>query len=185
MVITVWWLSHGPMDSGTTSNGVPQEPIPEQPWRAKIEPELDEPPESGLPESEPVSPVATLFREQFEQFLPMIQREWPEVARHTLEATRGSFDTVVEVIARQTGRTSDGVKDQLLDLLTLGEDQAQQWADSLRPLEEQLEQLLDDLNTTLRPRIEKPVRERPLMALGLAAGVGLLLGLMLSGRRSS
>lgn len=173
------------MDSGTTSNGVPQEPVQEQPWRAKIEPELDEPPETGLPESEPVSPVATLFREQFEQFLPMIQREWPEVARHTLEATRGSLDTVVEVIARQTGRTSDGVKDQLLDLLTLGEDQAQQWADSLRPLEEQLEQLLDDLNTTLRPRIEKPVRERPLMALGLAAGVGLLLGLMLSGRRSS
>ena len=173
------------MDSGTTSNGVPHEPMPEQPWRAKIEPELDEPPESGLPESEPVSPVATLFREQFEQFLPMIQREWPEVARHTLEATRGSLDTVVEVIARQTGRTSDGVKDQLLDLLTLGEDQAQQWADSLRPLEEQLEQLLDDLNTNLRPRIEKPVRERPLMALGLAAGVGLLLGLMLSGRRSS
>ena len=185
MVITVWWLSHGPMDSGTTSNGVPHEPMPEQPWRAKVEPELDEPPETGLPESEPVSPVATLFREQFEQFLPMIQREWPEVARHTLEATRGSLDTVVEVIARQTGRTSDGVKDQLLDLLTLGEDQAQQWADSLRPLEEQLEQLLDDLNTNLRPRIEKPVRERPLMALGLAAGVGLLLGLMLSGRRSS
>ena len=183
MVITVWWLSHGPMDSGTTSNGVPHEPMPEQPWRAKVEP--DEPPETGLPESEPVSPVATLFREQFEQFLPTIQREWPEVARHTLEATRGSLDTVVEVIARQTGRTSDGVKDQLLDLLTLGEDQAQQWADSLRPLEEQLEQLLDDLNTNLRPRIEKPVRERPLMALGLAAGVGLLLGLMLSGRRSS
>ena len=173
------------MDSGTTSNGVPQEPMPEQPWRDKIEPELDEPPETGLPESQPVSPVATLFREQFEQFLPTIQREWPEVARHTLEATRGSLDTVVEVIARQTGRTSDGVKDQLLDLLTLGEDQAQQWADSLRPLEEQLEQLLDDLNTNLRPRIEKPVRERPLMALGLAAGVGVLLGLMLSGRRSS
>ena len=89
------------------------------------------------------------------------------------------------MIARKTGRTSYGVKDQILELLTLGEDQAQQWADSLRPLEEQLEQLLDDLNTTLRPRIEKPVRERPLMALGLAAGVGVLLGLMLSGRRSS
>ena len=55
----------------------------------------------------------------------------------------------------------------------------------IRDREEQLEQLLDDLNTNLRPRIEKPVRERPLMALGLAAGVGVLLGLMLSGRRSS
>ena len=178
MVTTVWWLSHGSMDSGTTSNGVPQEPVQEQTWRAKFEPE-------EAPETEPLSPVASLFRERFEQFLPTIQREWPDVARHTLEATRGSRDTVVEVIARQTGRTSDGVKEQLLDLLTVGEDQAQQWADSLRPLEEQLEHLLDDLNANLRPRIEKPVRERPLMALGLAAGVGLLLGLLLSGRRSS
>ncbi|MBM5808000.1 MAG: DUF883 family protein [Cyanobacteria bacterium M_surface_10_m2_179] len=118
--------------------------------------------------------------------LPSIQREWPEVARHTLEATRGSFDTVVEVIARQTGRTSEGVKQQLLDLVQVTGDQAHQLADSLRPLEEQLEQLLDDLNTSLRPRIEKPVRERPLMALGLAAGVGVLVGLLLaSGRRSA
>jgi len=47
-----------------------------------------------------------LFRERFEQLLPTIRREWPQVAQHTLEATRGSFDTVVEVIARQTGSTS-------------------------------------------------------------------------------
>jgi ElaB/YqjD/DUF883 family membrane-anchored ribosome-binding protein len=59
-------------------------------------------------------------------------------------------------------------------------------AETLRPLEEQLESLLDELNSTLRPRIEKPVRERPLLALGIAAGVGLLVGLLLSpGRRSA
>lgn len=108
------------------------------------------------------------------------------MARHTLEATRGSFDTVVEVIARQTGLTSEGVKQQLLDLVQVTGDQAHQLADSLRPLEQQLEQLLDDLNASLRPRIEKPVRERPLMALGVAAGVGVLVGLLLaSGRRSA
>jgi ElaB/YqjD/DUF883 family membrane-anchored ribosome-binding protein len=108
------------------------------------------------------------------------------VARHTLEATRGSFDTVVEVIARQTGRTSEGVTQQLLELVQVTGDQAHHLADSLRPLEEQLEHLLDDLNASLRPRIEKPVRERPLMALGIAAGVGVLVGLLLaSGRRSA
>jgi hypothetical protein len=132
------------------------------------------------------SAAAHQFRDRFDSLLPSIQREWPEVARHTLEATRGSFDTVVEVIARQTGRTSEGVKQQLLDLVQVTGDQAHHLADTLRPLEEQLEHLLDDLNDSLRPRIEKPVRERPLMALGIAAGVGVLVGLLLaSGRRSA
>ncbi|MFM8975837.1 MAG: glycine zipper domain-containing protein [Vulcanococcus sp.] len=129
---------------------------------------------------------AAQFREHCESLLPTLQREWPEVARHTLEATRGSFDTVVEVIARQTGSTSEGIKEQLLELLQVSGEQVHHLADSLRPLEEQLENLLDDLHHTLRPRIEKPVRERPLMALGIAAGVGLLTGLLLaSGRRSA
>jgi ABC-type transporter Mla subunit MlaD len=141
-------------------------------------------PQASAPTAE--SSAASQFRDRFESLLPSIQREWPEVARHTLEATRGSFDTVVEVIARQTGRTSDGVKQQLLELVEVTGDQAHHLADSLRPLEEQLEQLLDDLNASLRPRIEKPVRERPLMALGIAAGVGVLVGLLLaSGRRSA
>ncbi len=126
------------------------------------------------------------FRERFESLLPTIQREWPEVARHTLEATRGSFDHVVEVISRQSGVTTAGVKQQLLDLVNVTGEQAGHVVDSLRPLEEQLEHLLDELNSTLRPRIEKPVRERPLMALGIAAGVGLVVGLLLSsGRRSA
>lgn len=131
------------------------------------------------------NPLQAAFRERFEALIPTIQRQWPEVARHTLEATRGSLDHAVEVISRQTGLTTGGVKRQLLELLHSTGEQAHQVADTLRPLEEQLEQLLDDLNTNLRPRIEKPVREKPLMALGIAAGVGLVLGMLLSGRRSA
>ena len=155
---------------------------PHPPGETSADPEAQAP----AAESATSSQFSSQFRDRFETLLPSIQREWPEVARHTLEATRGSFDTVVEVIARQTGRTSEGVKQQLLDLVQVTGDQAHQLADSLRPLEEQLERLLDDLNASLRPRIEKPVRERPLMALGLAAGVGVLVGLLLaSGRRSA
>ena len=139
---------------------------------------------SGEPSVTP--PVLGVFRERFDSLLPRIQREWPEVARHTLEATRGSLDGVAEVISRQTGLTASGVKQQLLDLLQVTTEQAGQVADGLRPLEEQLEGLLDELNSTLRPRIEKPVRDKPLLALGIAAGVGLLVGLLLSsGRRSA
>ena len=126
------------------------------------------------------------FRERFDTLLPTIQREWPQVARETLEATRGSFDDVVAVIAEQTGRTASGVRSQLADLLHVASDQTRQLVDRIGPLEEQLEHLLDELNTNLRPRIEKPVRERPLLSLGVAAGVGVLAGLLLaSGRRSA
>ena len=130
--------------------------------------------------------LADLFRERFETLIPAIQRHWPEVARHTLEATRGSFDEVAQVIASQSGRTAHTVRRQLLELAAVAGDQTQRLGESLEPLEHQLESLLDELNATLRPRIEKPVRERPLLALGVAAGVGLVLGLLLSsGRRSA
>jgi hypothetical protein len=144
------------------------------------------PPEGEDAGAPVAAPVQGVFRERFEALLPRIQTEWPEVARHTLEATRGSFDQVVEVIARQSGSTAEGVRRQLTDLLQVTTEQASQVAENLRPLEEQLESLLDELNSTLRPRIEKPVRERPLLALGIAAGVGLIAGLLLSsGRRSA
>jgi ElaB/YqjD/DUF883 family membrane-anchored ribosome-binding protein len=126
------------------------------------------------------------FRERFDALLPTIQREWPQVARETLEATRGSLDEVVSVIAEQTGRTAHGVQEQLLDLVHVAGDRTRDLVDRIGPLEEQLENLLDELNASLRPRIEKPVRERPLLAVGVAAAVGLIVGLLLApGRRSS
>jgi hypothetical protein len=90
---------------------------------------------SGAPSSvEAEVPTLTqlqfAFRERFEALLPTIQREWPEVARHTLEATRGSFDNAVEVISRQTGLTSQGVKQQLQELLHTTGEQAHQVADT-------------------------------------------------------
>jgi len=132
------------------------------------------------------APAAPGFRERFDSLLPEIQRHWPDVARQILEAIRGSFDDVAHVIAEQSGRTVTAVKQQLLELVDVAGDQTQRLGQTLQPLEQQLESLLDELNATLRPRIEKPVRERPLLAIGLAAGVGVLLGLLLgSGRRSA
>lgn len=156
--------------------------------------ELDRPSASPDPggASAPEAPaalaggLAAAVREQFDALLPRIQREWPDLARHTLEATRGSLDPLVEVISRHSGVASGTVRRQLGELLQIGGEQAGQVAENLRPLEEQLESLLDDLRATLRPRLEKPVREKPLLALGIAAGVGLLVGLLLSsGRRSA
>ena len=132
--------------------------------------------------SPPLESAAELFRNRFDRLLPEIQRRWPELADHTLEATRGSLDEMVQVISRHSGRTANLVQSQLEDLIhALGEG-GPEFSGSL---EEQLETLLDHLNETLRPRIERPVRQRPLLSLAVAAGVGMILGSILArGRRS-
>jgi len=146
-------------------------------------------PPDPQPESsaEPLQQAAAEARhgllERFEDWLPAIQQRWPEVARSALEASRGSFDELAETIAAQSGRTATVVKEQLLELVETAGNQTGRLAEQLEPLEAQLESLLDELNATLRPRIEKPVRERPLLAIGIAAGVGVLLGLLLAGGR--
>ena len=125
------------------------------------------------------------FRERFDSLLPSIRRRWPDLAQHTLEATRGSMDEVVRLIEQNTGLTPQGVREQLEELMHSAGESGRHLADSLDPLEQQLEQLLDELNTTLRPRIERPVRQRPLLAVGVALGVGVLIGTILSGGRRS
>ena len=125
------------------------------------------------------------FSDRFESLLPKIQEHWPDLAKQTLEATRGSLDEVVRVISQHSGITNQVVQEQLEDLLHTASDRTKDIADSLEPLEKQLEELLDELNTTLRPRIETPVRQRPLLAIGIAAGIGVVLGILISGGRRS
>ncbi len=124
------------------------------------------------------------FNEQFENLLPKIQERWPDLAKQTLEATKGSLDDLINVIAIHSGKNSFGVKEQLEEIFASATDTTKGLAESLEPLEKQLEDLLDDLNSTLRPRIEKPVRERPLLAIGIATGIGVLFGILLGGRRN-
>ena len=123
------------------------------------------------------------FTEQFDNLLPKIQERWPDLARQTLEATKGSLDDLINVISIHSGKNSFGVKEQLEEIFTSATDTTRGLAESLEPIEKQLEDLLDELNTSLRPRIEKPVRKRPLLALGLAAGIGILFGILLGGGR--
>ncbi len=123
------------------------------------------------------------FNEQFENLLPKIQERWPDLAKQTLEATKGSLDDLINVISVHSGKNSFGVREQLEEIFNSATDTTRGLAESLEPLEKQLEDLLDELNSTLRPRIEKPVRERPMLAIGIAAGIGVLFGILLGGGR--
>ena len=123
------------------------------------------------------------FIEQFDNLLPKIQERWPDLAKQTLEATKGSLDDLINVISSHSGNNSFGVKEQLEEIFHSATDTTKGLAESLEPLEKQLEDLLDELNSKLRPRIEKPVRKRPLMAIGIAAGIGVVFGILLGGGR--
>ena len=123
------------------------------------------------------------FNEQFENLLPKIQERWPDLAKQTLEATKGSLDDLINVISVHSGKNSFGVQEQLEEIFHSATDTTRGLAESLEPLEKQLEDLLDELNSTLRPRIEKPVRKRPLLAISIAAGIGVLFGILLGGGR--
>ncbi len=123
------------------------------------------------------------FSEQFENLLPRIQEQWPDLARQTLEATKGSLDELINVISLHSGNNRFGVTEQLEEIFHSATDTTKGLAESLEPLEKQLEDLLDELNSTLRPRIEQPVRKRPLLAIGVAAGIGVLFGILLGGGR--
>ena len=121
------------------------------------------------------------FNEQFENLLPKIQERWPDLAKQTLEATKGSLDDLINVISVHSGKNNLGVREQLEEIFNSATDTTRGLAESLEPLEKQLEDLLDELNSTLRPRIEKPVRQRPILAIGIAAGIGVLFGILLGG----
>ena len=123
------------------------------------------------------------FNEQFDNLLPKIQERWPDLAKQTLEATKGSLDDLINVISVHSGKNSFGVQEQLKEIFYSATDTTRGLAESLEPLEKQLEDLLDELNSTLRPRIEKPVRKRPILAIGIAAGIGVLFGILLGGGR--
>ena len=125
------------------------------------------------------------FNDQFESLLPKIQEKWPDLAQQTLEASKGSLEELVRVIAHHSGKTTGGVHQQLEEIFNSASDRTKDFAESLEPIEKQLEDLLDELNSTLRPKIEKPIREKPLLAIGIATGLGLLLGILLTGGRRS
>ena len=121
------------------------------------------------------------FTEQFDNLLPKIQERWPDLAKQTLEATKGRLEDLINVISLHSGKNSFGVREQLEEIFHSATETTKGLAESLEPLEKQLEDLLDELNTTLRPRIEKPVKKRPLLAIGIAAGIGVLFGILLGG----
>ena len=137
---------------------------------------------SELPEQEVISEKWLL--EKIDSLIPLIKEKWPTIAKQTLEATKGSIDDLVEVIASHSGTSADGINSQLFEIIDSIRENNWEISDKIEPIESQLDELLDELNNTLRPKIESPIRKKPLLSIAIAAGIGLLIGTLLnSGRK--
>tara|TARA_B100001989_G_scaffold11974_1_gene7539 strand:+ start:124 stop:585 length:462 start_codon:yes stop_codon:yes gene_type:complete len=135
-----------------------------------------------LPEQEVISEKWLI--EKIDSLLPLIKEKWPTLAQKTLETTKGSIDDLVEVIANSTGNSAAGIKSQLFEIIDSIRENKWEISEKIEPIESQLEELLEELNNTLRPKIETPIRKNPILSIAIAASVGLLIGTILtSGRK--
>ena len=122
--------------------------------------------------------------EKIDNLIPLIQEKWPNIAAKTIEATKGSIDDLVTVIEQNTGNSSLGIKKQLFEIIDSIQTNNWEISEHIEPIESQLEELLEELNQTLRPKIENPIRQKPILSIAIAAGIGLLIGsLITTGRK--
>ena len=112
---------------------------------------------SELPEQEVI--LETWLREKIDSLMPLIKEKWPNIAQQTIEATKGSIDDLVEVIAKHSGTSVIGIKSQLFEIIDSIRENNWEISEKIEPIESQLEELLEELNNTLRPKIENPIRK--------------------------
>ena len=137
---------------------------------------------SKLPDQDVISEKWLI--EKIDSLIPLIKEKWPTIAQQTLEATKGSIDDLVELIASHSGTSAIGIKRQLFEIIDSIQENNWEISEKIEPIESQLEELLEELNNTLRPKIESPIRKKPLLSIAIAAGIGLLIGTLLnSGRK--
>ncbi len=144
--------------------------------------ETDETKENNaLPDIENVSDKWLI--EKLDSLIPLIQERWPSIAKQTIEASKGKIDDLINIISNHTGKSSEGIKEQLFDIID--SIQANNWeiGEHIQPIESQLEELLDELNKTLRPKIERPIRKKPILSIAIAASIGVLIGSIISSGR--
>ena len=131
-----------------------------------------------LPDQEVISEKWLL--EKIDSLIPLIKEKWPTIAQQTLEATKGSIDDLVAVISSHSGTSAVGIKRQLFEIIDSIKENNWEISDKIEPIESQLEELLEELNNTLRPKIESPIRKKPILSIAIAAGIGLLIGTLLN-----
>ena len=73
--------------------------------------------------------------ERIDSLIPLIKEKWPNIAQQTLEATKGSIDDLVEVIASHSGTSVIGIKSQLFEILDSIRENNWEISEKIEPIE--------------------------------------------------
>ena len=90
---------------------------------------------SELPKQEVISEKWLL--EKIDSLIPLIKEKWPTIAQQTLEATKGSIDDLVEVIANSTGTSAIRIKSQLYEIIDSIRENNWEISEKIEPIESQ------------------------------------------------
>lgn len=128
----------------------------------------------------------TLARD-FERLTPALMAEWPDLDEATLAATDGDLDRLVALVTAATGHTRTLALSQITELhgmLEQGNPVLERLEEMVGRLEERARDLADhELVDKGRKLAEEKVRDNPIQSVLWALVAGLVLGLLLGGRR--
>jgi ElaB/YqjD/DUF883 family membrane-anchored ribosome-binding protein len=130
----------------------------------------------------------TRFAERFDQLVPLIRDEWPQVDGDALAQTKGDYELVVALIATETEHSKALVKKQLDEISQVAHTNGEGHHDEvkrLRLMVERLQHKSQDVANYVRKQMLGEARDKvgqnPLVALLMAVGLGIILGFVLRG----
>jgi hypothetical protein len=142
-------------------------------------------------------PEAERFCARFDELRKLILEEWPDLEAEALQGTQGRLDRVAALVAARTGRTRAHSRRQLREILAEldppSEPRPRARRDAREPeprppdplerlfvsLESHLEDLTRQVKSDVTPLAVDTVRQHVGVALLIAGGLGMLLGLFL------
>lgn len=127
------------------------------------------------------------FRAAFARMRPLLEKEWPSIDADALSATAGELDALTDLIARETEKSRDVVRNQLFEMHARA---SKKRVDRLEAIVSQLEKRTRDIADKVRrevvPKAETKLKENLWVSLLCALGLGMLIGLLIrlgGGRR--
>ncbi len=142
------------------------------------------------------------FEKTFQQIVPLILEEWPQLTREDLLATEGKLEQAIHYISSQTEHTHALVRRYVNELVGLvqtnrsedastdapnearvGEVMSSKIDDLVTDLEARTEQLMQEFKAEVLPELERRARSNLGTSLLIALGIGFILGLSFGGKR--